>query len=127
LFWGCVFSGILVGGIVALVSFLFLWQGSIYFVQRFVAIAIGVAIVALIRIAVMCAGRKKLFQSFYRKKPAAANIYFLAMEWANFSVRLKDWTTRGEGCFSLSNHSHHPHPLIPNLLRSWPPVLSLSV
>jgi hypothetical protein len=121
LFWGCLFSGILVGGIVALVSFLFLWQGSIYFVQRFVAIAIGVILVALIRIAVMCFGRKKLFQSFYRKKPAAANIYFLAMEWANFAVRLCQAT-------SLASSIIVSHlPANPNLLRSWPPGSSLSV
>lgn len=88
LFWGCLFAGVIVGGIVGAVVFLFLWQGSIYFVQRAVTIVIGIVIIALIRIGLMCYGRQRYFQSFYRKKPAAANFYFLAMEWANFAVRL---------------------------------------
>lgn len=86
LFWGCLFSGVLVGGLIGGVAFLFLWQGSIYYVQKMVAIIIGIVIIALIRIGIMCYGRHKYFKSFYRKKPAAANIYFLAMEWANFAV-----------------------------------------
>lgn len=87
LFWGCLFSGVLVGGLIGLILFFFLWQGSIYYIQRLVAIIIGVVIIALLRVAIMCYGRKRYFQSFYRKKPAAANFYFLALEWANFAVR----------------------------------------
>ena len=88
LFWGCLFSAIVVGGLIAAIVFFFLWQGSIYFAQRLVAIIIGVIVIALIRVGVMCYGRMRYFKSFYRKKPAAANLYFLAMEWANFGVSL---------------------------------------
>lgn len=76
------------GGLIAAIVFFFLWQGSIYFAQRLVAIIIGVIVIALIRVGVMCYGRMRYFKSFYRKKPAAANLYFLAMEWANFGVSL---------------------------------------
>mmetsp|Transcript_5580 Transcript_5580/g.11450 ORF Transcript_5580/g.11450 Transcript_5580/m.11450 type:complete len:192 (-) Transcript_5580:578-1153(-) len=37
------------------------------------------------RLSTAC-GRSSYFTSFYRKRPAAANIYFLAMEWANFAL-----------------------------------------
>lgn len=86
LFWGCLFASVLVGAITGLVVFLFVWQGSVYFVQRFVAIAIGVVFVTCIRVGVFCIGRSRYFQAFYRTKPAAANIFFLAMEWANFAL-----------------------------------------
>ena len=86
LFWGCLSAGLLVGGLAGLLAFLIFWQGSLYFVQRVVAFAIGVVVIALIRISIVCYGRKKFFHSFYRTKPAAANIYFLAMEWANFAL-----------------------------------------
>lgn len=86
LFWGCLFSGALVGALIGGFVFFFLWQGSVYFAQKFVAIAIGIIVIALIRVGVMFFGRLKYFKSFYRTRPAAANIYFLAMEWANFAL-----------------------------------------
>eukprot|EP00977_Amphora_coffeiformis_P018300 scaffold6378_cov176-Amphora_coffeaeformis.AAC.11 len=86
LFWGCLFSGVIVGGFVGLIFFLFLYQGSIYYIQRATAIIIGIAIIVVLRIGIMCYGRSRYFKSFYRKRPAAANIYFLAMEWANFAL-----------------------------------------
>lgn len=86
LFWGCLFASILVGIVVALVIFLFIWQGSVYIAQRIVAVFIGILIVALIRIGIFCVGRRRYFKAFYRTKPAAANIFFLAMEWANFAL-----------------------------------------
>eukprot|EP00977_Amphora_coffeiformis_P021256 scaffold9085_cov215-Amphora_coffeaeformis.AAC.24 len=86
LFWGCLLASILVGGTVGLVVFFFIWQGSVYFAQRFVAIFIGILLVTIIRIGVFCCGRSRFFRAFYRTKPAAANIFFLAMEWANFAL-----------------------------------------
>lgn len=86
LFWGCLFAGLLVGTLIGLIMFFFLWQGSLYAAQRVVAFAVGLLIVILIRVLIMCRCRSRFFVSFYRKKPAGANIYFLAMEWANFAL-----------------------------------------
>lgn len=86
LFWGCLFAGILVGGLVGGVCFLILWQGSVYYIQRLVVIIIGLVTIILIRLGFMFYGRFRYFKSFYRKKPGAANVYFLAMEWANFAL-----------------------------------------
>ena len=86
LFWGCVFAGILTGSLVGLIVFFFLWQGSLYFAQKFVVIAVGIFVIGVIRFAIMFAGRKAFFRSFYRKKPGQANIYFLALDWANFGL-----------------------------------------
>jgi hypothetical protein len=86
LFWGCLFASILVGIFVALVIFLFIWQGSVYIAQRIVAVFVGILIITLIRIGIFCLGRHRYFKAFYRTKPAAANIFFLAMEWANFAL-----------------------------------------
>lgn len=72
--------------IAGLVVFVFIWQGSVYFAQQFVAIFIGILIVTLIRVGIFCIGRSRYFRAFYRTKPAAANIFFLAMEWANFAL-----------------------------------------
>ena len=105
LFWGCLFAGVIVGGLIGAVAFFFLWQGSIYFVQRAVAIIIGIVIIAVIRVGIMFYGRMRYFQSFYRKKPAAANFYFLAMEWANFAVRNVDGAIMVlKTCFKLISH-----------------------
>ena len=34
----------------------------------------------------MFCGRLRYFRGFYRSQPAKANIYFLAMDWANFGL-----------------------------------------
>ena len=68
-----------------LITFFFSWQGSIFYLQQVVATVIGVVAVVIIRLTVTCSG-KSFFQSFYRRRPAAANIYFLALEWANFAL-----------------------------------------
>ena len=69
------------------IAFFFTWQGSVYFVQRAMAIAIGMFVITTINYLVTYCSRHRYFKSFYRKKPAKANVYFLAMEWANFAVR----------------------------------------
>lgn len=86
LFWGCLFAGILVGSLIGLAVFFFLWQGSVFFAQKFIAVFVGVFVIGCIRFLVMFAGRMKFFRAFYRSRPAAANIYFLAMDWANFGL-----------------------------------------
>jgi hypothetical protein len=52
LFWGCLVSSILFGFVVGFIIFLFLWQGSVRLVQRFMVIAIGFLIVIAIRLLV---------------------------------------------------------------------------
>lgn len=74
LFWGCLFSGVIVGGMVGLITFLVLYEGSIYYLQRTIAFIVGVLVVVVIRVGALCFGRARYFQSFYRKKPAAANM-----------------------------------------------------
>ena len=86
LFWGCLYAGILVGALIGLIVFMFLWQATLYFVQKFIAIAVGIVVIGVIRFLIMFLGRVRYFQGFYRKKPAFANIYFLAMDWANFGL-----------------------------------------
>lgn len=86
LFWGCLFSSISVGAVAGGIIFLFLWQGSIYFMQRLVAIVIGILAITLLRVSLLICCRKSLFKAFYRQKPAAANITLLALEWANYAL-----------------------------------------
>lgn len=74
------------GAFIGLVVFLFLWQGTLYWVQKFIAIFVGICVISIIRYLVMFLGRVRYFQGFYRKKPAFANMYFLALDWANFGL-----------------------------------------
>jgi hypothetical protein len=86
LFWGSFISALFVGGFVGLLVFFLLWQASIYFVQRLVAIVIGVLIVTVIRLGIVKTCRRAFYQGFYRKRPAGANISMLALEWAFFAL-----------------------------------------
>ena len=86
LFWGSLVSSILVGGVVGMVIFLFLWQATAYYAQILVATLIGIISVTLLRLCLVCFCRATLYKSFYRKKPAMANIAMLALEWANFTL-----------------------------------------
>ena len=86
LFWGCLGSSILVGGSFGVIVFLFLWQGSVYFAQRVTALAIGITVITLIRLMLVNCCRRSYYRAFYRRKPAAANISLLALEWANFAL-----------------------------------------
>ncbi|CAB9504800.1 expressed unknown protein [Seminavis robusta] len=86
LFWGSLFSSVLVGGAFGLVLFFFLWQASAYYAQRLVAILCGIISVALVRLAFVCTCRCTMYKSFYRTKPGPANISILALEWGNFAL-----------------------------------------
>lgn len=86
LFWGSLFSGVVVGGFIGLIVFFFLWQASVYYAQRAVALLAGIISVALVRLAIVCACRCTLWSSFYRVRPGAANIGILALEWGNFAI-----------------------------------------
>lgn len=49
LFWGCLVSSVLTGAVWGAVVFLFLWQASVYFAQRFVSIVIGIVIIFVLK------------------------------------------------------------------------------
>jgi len=74
LFWGCFVSSVIVGGFVGLLVFVFVWQGTSYFVQRFVAIVVGIVVVTLIRQIVVRCCRCAFYEGFYRRKPFGANL-----------------------------------------------------
>ncbi|CAB9514932.1 expressed unknown protein [Seminavis robusta] len=86
LFWGSLFSSVLVGGVIGLIIFFFLWQGSVYYAQRVVAILCGIVSVVIVRQAIVCSCRCTQYKSFYRKHPASANISILALEWGSFAL-----------------------------------------
>ena len=113
LFWGSLFSSILVGGTIGLIIFFFvspreglmhrlnvyhivfsrpspfcrqLWQATVYYAQRLVAILIGMLSVILVRLAIVCTCRCTMYRGFYRLKPRPANISILALEWGNFAL-----------------------------------------
>jgi hypothetical protein len=86
LFWGCLVSSLVTGGSFGLIAFLFLWQATAYYAQRFVAIFTGIIAITLLRIGMICFCRHNYYRAFYRKDPAPANISILAFEWANFAL-----------------------------------------
>jgi hypothetical protein len=52
LFWGCLVSSVLLGGVIAVIIFLFLWQGSVRLVEKFIILVIGLLVILLIRLSV---------------------------------------------------------------------------
>jgi hypothetical protein len=88
LLWSCLFSSILVDAIVGGILFLFFWQESVSFMQKPVAIEIGILVITLVlgRVSLLICCRKSLFKALYRQTPAAANIPLLALEWANYAL-----------------------------------------
>ncbi len=86
LFWGnlvaSMLCGILFGGIV----FLCLWQVSIVWVQRLVALLIGIGLVVLVRALFARKCRLTFYRGFYRIKPFAANIFALLNLCLNFAL-----------------------------------------
>jgi hypothetical protein len=86
LFWGTLVSSVVVGSIVAFITFIFLWQATIYFAQKFTAVVVGILCIAAIRMSCLCVCRGSMYQAFYRTKPRAANYSMLALEWANLAL-----------------------------------------
>lgn len=86
LFWGTLGSGLVVGATVGLIVFFFLWQASVYYSQRFMAIVVGFLGVTILRVLFLQNRRKRYFRSWYRERPGQANILMLALEWAYFSL-----------------------------------------
>lgn len=86
LFWGALVSSLVVGGVFGLVAFFFLWQATAYYAQRFLALVVGLLLVSVLRILFLQSQRRRLYKSFYRERPGAANLLLLGLEWANFSL-----------------------------------------
>lgn len=86
IFWGCLASSILTGSFVGLIVFLFLWQATVYFAQRFLALFIGILVITILKLLCLLVFRGKAFAGFYRTNPLVANIGILALEWANFTL-----------------------------------------
>lgn len=86
IFWSCVVASALVGTIVFTFLFFFLYDRTSYYAQRIFIIGVGVLLSVLLRTIIMMLGGQKYFQAFYRTKPRDANVYILALEWANFAL-----------------------------------------
>jgi hypothetical protein len=71
-----------------LIVFFFLWQASVYYAQRFVAVVVGFVGVTIIRVLFLLSRRKLYFRSWYRERPGPANLLLLALEWAYFAFSL---------------------------------------
>ena len=83
LFWGCLMSSILFGSVVGFLVFLFLWQGSVFFMMRMSTILIGIICIIVIKVGVVqFCFRKRYYTGLYRTHPAHSNILLLALEWA---------------------------------------------
>jgi hypothetical protein len=83
LFWGCLVSSLLMGSLVGFLVFLFLWQGSVYFMLRMCVILVGILSIITIKIvAVQFCCRQRFYKGLYRTRPAASNVLLLALEWA---------------------------------------------
>lgn len=84
MFWGTLVSSLLFGVLVAIIVFFGLWQASVYLVQKLITLAVGFGVVILFRMLMISCCKSWYFQGLYRKKPAAANIAMMALEWANY-------------------------------------------
>jgi hypothetical protein len=86
LFWGALASSVLMGGVIGLIAFFFMWQATAIFAQQFLAILIGILVISLLRLVILITLRTNFFVGFYRKRPAAANFSILALEWSSFAL-----------------------------------------
>ena len=84
IFWGTLFSSVVVGGFIGVIVFFFLWQASVYFAQKIASLFIGILVIILIRLGILLTCRCIMYKTFYRQKPGAANLSLLSLEWANF-------------------------------------------
>lgn len=86
LFWGSLIASILMGSLVGVFVFLFLWQASIPIVVQLLSLIIGISVVILIKLSLVLCCRCAFYKGFYRRRPAAVNIVNLALECANFAI-----------------------------------------
>lgn len=85
-FWGTLVGSVIFGVLIGLILFFFLWQATAYFAQLAVASIIGIAVTVTIRFGIVLCFRCSFWQAFYRKRPAAANLTLLGLEWATFAL-----------------------------------------
>jgi len=86
LVWGTLFSSILVGGLIGTIIFLLLWQVTERFTLRLLAFLCGMTVIIIFRVLLLLCVRTKLYEAFYRPKPARANLTALILEAANFAL-----------------------------------------
>ncbi len=86
LFWGNLVASILCGALFGGIVFLCLWQVSIVWVQRLVALLIGISLVVLVRALFARKCRLSFYRGFYRTKPLAANLLALLNLCLNFAL-----------------------------------------
>jgi hypothetical protein len=88
MFWGSLASAIIMGAIVALTVFFFVYQNTASVVQMVVASVVGLLIVLSIQILYVSVTRIFTTQAFYRKRPRQANINMLFRECAYFALTI---------------------------------------
>eukprot|EP00568_Trieres_chinensis_P014101 CAMPEP_0183326472 /NCGR_PEP_ID=MMETSP0160_2-20130417/82261_1 /TAXON_ID=2839 ORGANISM="Odontella Sinensis, Strain Grunow 1884" /NCGR_SAMPLE_ID=MMETSP0160_2 /ASSEMBLY_ACC=CAM_ASM_000250 /LENGTH=611 /DNA_ID=CAMNT_0025494465 /DNA_START=70 /DNA_END=1905 /DNA_ORIENTATION=- len=95
MFWGSMFASILVGGIFGLIVLFFLWQVTQSLAMQALAILAGLLVIIIFRVLIFLIIRTKLYQAFYRTKPARANIIQLALEASNYALSVGFVMVRG--------------------------------
>lgn len=86
LFWGNLAASVLVGGLIGGFSFLCIWQVTIIWIQRLIALLIGVGVVILVRGLLSSFCRRTLYKGFYRTRPLTANAIALLDSCLNFAI-----------------------------------------
>lgn len=80
MFWGLIFSAILLFGFSAGVVFLLVWQVTRPYVIQLISVLIGICVTLICRVILIKALGKFNYAGFYRKRPLAGNIATLALE-----------------------------------------------
>ncbi len=86
LFWGNLVASILVGSLFGGLAFLCLWQVTIVWIQRLIALIIGVSLVIVVRALFSKYCRATFHRGFYRIRPFEANIVALLNSCLNFAL-----------------------------------------
>ena len=85
MFWGIVFSSLLIGGIFSAIIFFFVWQVTSFQAQKLIALAISLTLILTFQWLVTRTCRIRLYEGYYRKNPMVANLIELINEAFNFA------------------------------------------
>ena len=86
MFWGTIFSAGLMGVIVALIVFLFVYQNTATIAMQVLAMFIGILVVIIVQFLLVRSCRMLTSQAFYRKRVVFANVVMLMRECAYFAL-----------------------------------------
>jgi len=86
MFWGTIFSAGLMGVIVALIVFLFVYQNTATIAMQVLAMFIGILVVIIVQFLLVRSCRMLTSQAFYRKRVLFANVILLMRECAFFAL-----------------------------------------